>query len=250
MKRTILLTILLSFAILTSVNAQEGEIVYTDFEPDLIQNTLSDTLYLDFDNDGIWDIRFLVVMQSAASYPVIANHNSEWSLHSMENEDTIAPYPTLPELSNWRGAIHWIYQDDCPPSEKIAVRHQKDGKYYYGWFRVLVTDYKLAVDKLAYCTIPDYPLQWGQTNFTGIKEKDKFHVFATLYPNPTDGFVTITGGNLRHAEVLNMFGQQVLSVQGNGDELCIDMATLPAGVYFVNIANEEGKKCVHKVMKE
>ena len=230
--------------------AQQSEIIYVDFQPDLVQNTLSDTLYLDFDNDGIWDIRFLIVMQSAASYPVIANHNSDWSLHSMEKEDTIAPYPTLPELSNWIGAIHWTYQDWCPPSEKIAVRHQKDGKYYYGWFRVLAIDYKLAVDKMAYCTIPDYPLKWGQTNFTGIKENDKFYVFATLHPNPTDGFVTITGENLQQAEVFNLLGQRVLSAQGRDNELHIDMAGLPTGIYFVNVTDEEGRKCVRKVVKE
>jgi len=42
----------------------------------------------------------------------------------------------------------------------------------------------------------------------------------------------------------------VLSVQGEGNELRIDMAALPAGVYFVNVTNEEGRKCVRKVVKE
>lgn len=46
------------------------------------------------------------------------------------------------------------------------------------------------------------------------------------------------------------FGQQVLSVQGKGNELRIDMAALPAGVYFVNVTDEEGRKCVRKVVKE
>jgi hypothetical protein len=46
------------------------------------------------------------------------------------------------------------------------------------------------------------------------------------------------------------FGQQVLSVQGKGNELRIDMAALPAGVYFVTVTNEEGQKCVRKVVKE
>jgi hypothetical protein len=62
--------------------------------------------------------------------------------------------------------------------------------------------------------------------------------------------VTIMGENLKQAEVLNMFGQQVLSVQGKGAELRIDLATLPTGVYFVTITNEEERKCVRKVLKE
>jgi hypothetical protein len=83
-----------------------------------------------------------------------------------------------------------------------------------------------------------------------IKENDYSIAFATLHPNPTTGLVTIAGENLRQAEVLNMLGQQVLSVQGEGNELRIDMATLPAGVYFVNVTDEEGRKCVRKVVKE
>ena len=85
---------------------------------------------------------------------------------------------------------------------------------------------------------------------TGIEESDKSNSFASIHPNPTTGQITILGENLRQAEVLNMLGQQVLSVQGEGNELRIDMAALPAGVYFVNVTNEEGRKCVRKVVKE
>ena len=47
-----------------------------------------------------------------------------------------------------------------------------------------------------------------------------------------------------------MLGQQVLSVQGSGNELYVDMAALPAGVYFVAVTNEEGRKCVQKVVRD
>ena len=71
-----------------------------------------------------------------------------------------------------------------------------------------------------------------------------------LTPNPTTGMVTITGENLRQAEVVNMLGQQVLSTQGEGNTLRIDMATLPVGVYFVTVTDTEGRKCVRKVVRE
>ena len=73
---------------------------------------------------------------------------------------------------------------------------------------------------------------------------------VNITPNPSSGCITITGKKLRQAEVFNMLGQQVLSVQGEGNELRIDMAALPAGVYFVNVTNDEGRKCVRKVVKE
>jgi hypothetical protein len=61
---------------------------------------------------------------------------------------------------------------------------------------------------------------------------------------------TVTGKNLQQAEVSNMLGQKLLGVKGMGDELHVDMAALPAGVYFVTVTDEEGRKCVRKVMKE
>jgi hypothetical protein len=47
-----------------------------------------------------------------------------------------------------------------------------------------------------------------------------------------------------------MLGRQVLSVQGEGNEIKINMAALPAGLYFVTITDDEGRKCVRKVVKE
>ena len=54
----------------------------------------------------------------------------------------------------------------------------------------------------------------------------------------------------QEGEIIYILGQQVLSVQGNGNELRIDMATLPTGIYFVTVTDEEGRKCVRKVVKE
>ena len=107
----------------------------------------------------------------------------------------------------------------------------------------------LILEKQCFCNIPEYPLVWGQTELVGIEETIPT-AFATLHPNPTTGLVTITGQNLRQAEVFNTLGQHVLTVKGEGDELHIDMATLPAGIYFVNVTDEEGRKCVRKVVKE
>lgn len=74
--------------------------------------------------------------------------------------------------------------------------------------------------------------------------------FCTLHPNPTNGRVTITGLNLRQAEVVNTLGQRVAAIKGEGNQLFVDISNLPAGVYFVNVTDEKGRKCVSKVVKE
>lgn len=73
---------------------------------------------------------------------------------------------------------------------------------------------------------------------------------VSICPNPTSGQITVMGKSLRSAEVVNMLGQRVAIITGDGDELHIDMASLPNGVYFVEIADVDGKRCVKKVMKE
>lgn len=82
---------------------------------------------------------------------------------------------------------------------------------------------------------------------TGVNERE---VSFSVFPNPTNGQVTITGENLRKAEVVNMLGQQVAIAKGKGETLQVDISDLPVGIYFVNVTDEEGRKCVRKVVKE
>jgi hypothetical protein len=100
---------------------------------------------------------------------------------------------------------------------------------------------------MAFCTQPDYPLIVGQTSLDGLEEKTSF---VTLYPNPTTGIVTFMGKDLKAAEVVNALGQCVATAQGEGERLTVDISSLPAGVYFVDITDTEGRKCVRKVVKE
>ncbi len=83
-----------------------------------------------------------------------------------------------------------------------------------------------------------------------VEEHENEEVPCTFYPNPTTGLVTITGKDLESAEVVNTLGQRVATATGKGKTLQINIANLPAGVYFVNITDEEGRKCVKKVVKE
>lgn len=71
-----------------------------------------------------------------------------------------------------------------------------------------------------------------------------------IVPNPTMSTVTITGQDLKSAEVFNTLGQHVATATGRGEQLQINLSSLPAGVYFVNVTDSEGRKCVRKVVKE
>lgn len=86
-------------------------------------------------------------------------------------------------------------------------------------------------------------------DFMAVKEDETTPLF-TLLPNPTTGLINITGKDLEQAEVINALGQRVVTATGEGETLQADISELPTGVYFVNITDKEGRKCVRKIVKE
>ena len=84
-------------------------------------------------------------------------------------------------------------------------------------------------------------------NSTDVTE---YGIEAKLYPNPTQGLVTVEAEGLRQIEVVNTLGQRVATATGEGASLHINISHLPAGIYFVNVSDGEGRKCVRKVVKE
>ena len=247
-----LMTITASLILIMTGFAQKPDIIYTDFYPDSCKVVYyPDSMAFDVNYDGTLDFWFNGIVEIGALVPrIIVNDGWEFCIVT----DTVLL--TNDSLSWYVNGEWWQWFNDY--NMHYGFRRLVEGKYNYAWIDVTVDYYEqpwnqakiFCVSGMAYCTIPNYPLGWGQTTMTGIEEDNETNSFATLHPNPTTGFVTITGDNLRQAEVLNMLGQQVLSVQGEGNELRIDMAALPAGVYFVNVTDEEGRKCVRKVVKE
>ena len=277
MKR--LLLTMFAVSVMAFSHAQEGEIIYTDFEPDLSIEALSatydkDTIKIDLDQDGTIDFKMYIdrLYSGSARYVFVSSSwefricfNSIYSYGYMDENDTIVPYPRWSSANDayellwypldthfmefYMGFRKTVYDEHYYAWAKIYMNRNPDGQGYHpshGYFDIVYA----YCDAMAYCTIPDYPLRWGQTSLTESIDETGATVFATLHPNPTTSLVTITGENLRQAEVLNMLGQKVLSVQGEGDELRINMTALPAGVYFVNVTDSEGRKCVQKVVKE
>ena len=214
----------------------------------------------DIDGNGTDDLIFQSYPGEFYSTWLNAVVFDDWQ---MTMEDPAYPYPDsvqLDTLQYWDDTVSTfipIINPGAPSyiTKKICLRRKVGDDYYYAWVK---TDggwndngrVYACVEKYAYCTIPNYPLKWGQTSLTGIEEKDETTAFVTVHPNPTNGEVTIIGMNLSQAQVINMLGQQVISMQGKGDEIQINMAALPAGIYFVNVTDEDGRKCVRKVVKE
>ena len=253
MKKAKIILALLAILPFSGAFAQMGEIIYRDFDPDSVMILYSEKteMSIDLDGEGHSDIRmYWEPYTSGTLYGIYCY------IYSCYN-DSIKICPAGPdcimtEVEEWYSFLDFRVTSFY---DRYGFRVKHGNGYLYGWFELFTrgsqeTYWEWGFDRVAFCTILDYPLRWGQTEIVGVKENNESITFANVYPNPTTGMVTITGEKLKQAEVFNMLGQQMLSTKGEGKELQIDMTALPAGVYFVTVTDEEGRKCMRKVVKE
>ena len=85
----------------------------------------------------------------------------------------------------------------------------------------------------------------GCSPATGIEQAGIQPVSVNLFPNPTTGILTIEGaGGL--VNVYDMYGRLVLTANSK----ILDITNAAKGIYFVRVADEQGKEYVGKVVKE
>ena len=245
-------------------------------------------LLLDMDYDGTKDFTFSCEHSSHLMLTTVLRCDRTWRFrlpYQIYHQDDMVPIvgDTIQEgdiisdvEDSWVTAYRfnynryntlYPYQQVCPSPDDhyyICVKHEVEGGYCYGWIdsQIYISEdpvvdgtfygqeIYITIYRMAYCTIPNYPLFVGQTALGQGFQENSSYSFAVLHPNPTSGLVTITGQDLKTAEVFNTIGQQVATATGEGERLNVDLNGLPAGVYFVNITDKEGRKCVRKVVKE
>lgn len=277
MKKVSLPLLLLLLLFVTTLQAQEGAILYVDYEPDMVQefdnDVYKDTLAFDMDQDGVCEWVFTQKYQHLGIKMWIQPnvYNDYWDtlhyyhrfrLHKCQLGDT------LPNL-RWEveghvssaDAQYWGYNVPGDyPHEIFGVRYLTDEGFCYGWFDFSAESYnpwaagyaqniRVTFHRSAFCTRPDYPLLAGQTDFCNIEDNDMMTP-VIIRPNPTCGIFTITGSNLIQAKIYNTLGQYITAYTGNSSTITIDINKLPSGIYFVNITDDKGRRCVKKIVKQ
>ena len=266
-KYIITIMALLSFQ---AMNAQtDGCLIVKEFSPEW-EIVNGNRHYFDMDDDGEWDFYYQSLVNSfwmrywvmyarygSCSFDkegVYDDENVFTDINQLLNdsllkwEDPFYGRHLWPET--WNNASYYL-DTVCV---KGAIRNGQEGEYYYGWLEAyFVSDYTtvwIYLARTCFCTIPNYPLRWGQTSLTQDLEENESTAVASIYPNPANATVTIVGENLRQIEITDMLGQRVATHQAEGPQATIDISTLPTGIYFVGITDENGKRCVRKVVKE
>lgn len=61
-----------------------------------------------------------------------------------------------------------------------------------------------------------------------------------LYPNPTNGHVTIEAAGMQYIRIVNALGQMIQNVKANSDRMTLDMSRFGTGVYAIIILSSNG----------
>ena len=62
----------------------------------------------------------------------------------------------------------------------------------------------------------------------------------SLYPNPTQGEVTLEGEGLQSVRIVNAYGQTVYNAKVESDQVRIDLSHMAKGIYVMHIGTENG----------
>lgn len=85
---------------------------------------------------------------------------------------------------------------------------------------------------------------WQEEDITGIEEDNAATDYLSLFPNPAKDFVTIQSDDssvsLKHVEVYDIIGRNVMSKVLNGQSHGFSIEKLPAGMYNVRIQTDNG----------
>ena len=239
MKKYLSLLAILLLAVL-DMNAQRGEIFFTDFDPDscLHVHLSHEEMCFDLNYDGISDICMNYVLGTAiVGFEIVAKQDN-LLLCISNNNDTIA------SAKDWRKGWGESYPEGF---KYMGFRLEIDRDYYYGWFRTyaVLAERNWYFDKFAFCTIPNYPLRWGQTNLTDVEENEA-HRIAKLHPNPTTGIVLIENVECAEVQVYNTLGQMLKTSQNTNQ---VSLGGLPQGVYLLRVTTKDGMVFSDKVVK-
>lgn len=248
----LLLTMVLSLSF-PLFSQEKGKIIYTDFEPDsVIYPVWFAGNPIDVNYNGIKELRF--------------KRESRWGYGMLlceQNEDVDIlkiPSNSSNPLSEYTDS-QWEYYhiiDLLPYGDyDVGLRYTaNDSIYYYGWIRfnvknVCSTDHipSLTIYDMAYCTIPNYPLIFGQSNFTDVDENGYKLPEAMLFPNPADDKLSLRISGDISCDNVMIYGidGRLLKMQ-NDDFENIDVSDLSGGIYITKITLDNGITYTDKIV--
>ncbi len=234
-----------------NLKAQEQSINFYDYVPDItLDNHLKDTLKIDLNNDSVNDVVFYLVYPSYGRLLIVEPLHINCLI-------TIATWN--PSYTLNMDSVHWLYNRwiiQWEPNDKtgeIGIKINSNGENYYGWIKAYCMDFGFEtfwyVDKYAFCTIPDYPLMWGQTELTGTKEIKVQDKIKVIVDGQSQNINIQSKEVVKEISLINSSGM-IIRKWRNIKSSIVDIPStgIKSGVYFLRIKTENNEAVTEKVV--
>ena len=128
------------------------------------------------------------------------------------------------------GQLYYEYRDNLADDDHEDV--------YYRLTAFYLADNGETCESNYAASLNDPELHYIAIDLTSTNE----HLESSLklYPNPTNGLVTIELEEMQKVMVYNALGQVLLSKEANGDALQVNLSGFENGLYWVNVMTQNG----------
>lgn len=248
-----------------------NNIHYTDFEPDYVvdlNDNFSDTVLLDVDNNGTFDLAFTVYVYYHNPYEhtefrswlkvlndnvkVIADASAFHYVKKLNMGDTISAN------QGWSDAdiLHFRreYISYWPPPGYTTIygefgngyfgfKIENPGETFYGWIKVNAYFVSVTIQEMAIS---------GET--VGVQEHFVIPESSGLFPNPCTDDITLFSDtpikNHSDYEIVNRYGQVVKTGKLAGMDFQINTADLNPGLYILRVPSTTQNHLLFKFIKQ
>ena len=131
----------------------------------------------------------------------------------------------------------YVYDEACT-IDHVLMPYHPEPNYTWDQFanRPLGYAWEAANDGGQLVYVCDYIFEYG--DFEGVPQHEApIADMMVVYPNPTQGEMTLSLEGLRRYEIIDMNGKTILQGQANGKRHTIDVSTLASGIYLVKAYN-------------
>ncbi len=131
----------------------------------------------------------------------------------------------------------YVYDEACT-IDHVLMPYHPEPNYTWDQFanRPLRYAWETANDGGQLVYVCDYIFEYG--DFEGVPQHEApIADMMVVYPNPTQGEMTLNLEGLRRYEIIDMNGKTVLQGQANGKRHTIDVSDLASGLYLVKAYN-------------